>query len=155
MAPRIIAVVGSPRKGGNTEILCNVALEAAAKEGCLTELVPLRGKSVRGCIACGKCWEKKDGACHGPGDDFHAVWEKIKAADGIILASPTYFGSATAELKAVMDRSGNVSMANGYLLAGKAGGPIVVARRAGTGCCTSGTTWGTCSSHCSPTCSPT
>lgn len=131
MAPRIVAVVGSPRKGGNSETLCNLALDAAKKEGCSTELIPLRGKNIRGCIACGKCFEKKDGLCHGTKDDFQGVWEKIKTADGIIMASPTYFGSASPEIKAVMDRSGMVSKANGELLAGRAGGPIVVARRAG------------------------
>lgn len=131
MSPRIVAVVGSPRRGGNTETLAKLALEVAGEDGCSTELVLLHGKNIRGCIACGKCWVKKDGQCHGTKDDFQAVWEKIKTADGLILASPTYFGSCTAELKAVMDRAGSVSKANGGILDGKAGGPIVVARRAG------------------------
>lgn len=131
MALTIVAISGSPRKGGNTELLCKKALESASKHGCKTEFISLRAKNIKGCIACGKCWEKKDGKCHGIKDDFHEVWEKMKSAHGLVLASPTYFGSCTAELKALMDRAGNVSMANDYILAGKAGAPIVTARRAG------------------------
>jgi len=131
MAPSIVAICGSPRKGGNTETLVKVALEAAKKEGVKTKFISLRGKKLRGCIACFKCLEKKDSKCHGPRDGFHPIFEEIKKADGLILASPVYFASATAEIKAVMDRAGMTSKANAELLAGKAGGPIVAARRAG------------------------
>ncbi len=132
MTPRIVAICGSPRKDGNTETLVKIALEVAKAEGCKTKFISLRGKKIHGCISCFKCVEKKDGRCHGPKDDFHPIFEAIKEADGLILASPVYFASATAEIKAVMDRAGMTSKANDELLAGKVGGPIVAARRAGT-----------------------
>jgi multimeric flavodoxin WrbA len=131
MSLRILAICGSPRKSGNTETLVKVALKAAEQEGMQTDFISLRGKTLHGCIACFKCFDKTDLRCHGPKDDFHPILERIKQADGLILASPVYFASATPEIKAVMDRAGMVSKANGSFLAGKAGGPIVAARRAG------------------------
>lgn len=131
MKPNIVAIVGSPRKNGNTEYLVKTALDAAEKEDAKTKLISLRGNKLRGCIACFKCAEKKDGQCHGVKDDFQNIFEKIKESDGLILASPVYFASATAEIIAVMGRAGMVSKTNGELLAGKCGGPIVAARRAG------------------------
>jgi len=128
---RILAICGSPRKSGNTEFLVKTALDAAEAEGLKTEFISLRGKTLHGCIACFKCFDKKDRRCHGPKDDFHPIFEKIKEADGLILASPVYFASATAEIKAVMDRAGMTAKANEELLAGKVGGPVVAARRAG------------------------
>jgi len=132
MAPEILAICGSPRKGGNTETLVRAALEAAEAEGARTEFISLRGKKINGCIACYKCVEKKDAKCHGSNDDFGEIYEQIKKADGLILASPVYFAGPCSQIKAVVDRAGMVSKANGNLLAGKAGGPIAAARRAGT-----------------------
>ncbi len=131
MAPEILAICGSPRKGGNTETLAKTALEAAEAEGAGTKFISLRGKKLKGCIACFKCAEKKDEKCHGTQDDFGEIYEEIKKADGLILASPVYFAGPCSEIKAVIDRSGLVSKVNGNLLAGKAGGPIAAARRAG------------------------
>ena len=132
MKPRILAIVGSPRKGGNTETLVRAALAAAKEEGATTKMISLRNKKVEGCRARFKCGEKKDAKCHGVKDDFGPIFEEIKKADGIIFASPVYFGSATPAIKAVMERAGMTSKRNGELLAGKVGGPIVAARRAGT-----------------------
>ena len=58
--------------------------------------------------------------------------ERMAAADGIILGSPTYFACMTPEMKALIDRAGMVSRANGMLLSRKVGAAVVVARRAGT-----------------------
>ena len=125
---KVVAIVGSPRKGGNTEALSAHALKAVAEEGLQTELIPLAGLDIRGCTACMACAKEETCSIQ---DDLWPIYEKMKAADGIILASPVYYGSCTALPKGLMERTGFISRhaANGFK--GKVGGPLVVARRAG------------------------
>ncbi len=125
---KVIAVIGSPRKNGNTEQLAAHALKAVAEEGLATEIVSLAGKDIRGCTACLACAKKEDCSVK---DDLMPVYAKMKSADGIILASPVYYGSCTALLKGLMERTGYISRFNGEPFKGKVGGPLVVARRAG------------------------
>ena len=126
---RILGIIGSPRVGGNTECLVAEALKAAGKEdGVETELVRLADKKIEACDACLSC--KKTGECRIK-DDFKPIFEKMVKADGIILGSPVYFGSATPQIKALIDRSGYLSIAKGRVFENKAGGAMVVARRAG------------------------
>lgn len=126
-----IAFNGSPRKGGNTEILLNKALAPLTANGWETELVQLGGKKIKGCIACYKCFEQKDHTCAIKNDFFNELFEKILRADAIILGTPTYFTDVSAELKALIDRAGLVAIANGRALAGKIGAGVVAVRRAG------------------------
>ena len=93
---KVVAIIGSPRRNGNTELLAAHALKAMAEEGIETELVPLAGLDIRGCTACMACSREEDCTIQ---DDLWPVYEKMKAADGIILASPVYYGSCTALLK--------------------------------------------------------
>lgn len=127
---KIIGIVGSPRNDGNTEYLVNEALDEAKKEeGIEIELIKLAGKTIKPCDACLSC--TKTGKCVIK-DDFDPIFQKMIEADGIILASPVYFGSATPEIKSLIDRAGYVSARSGArLFENKVGGPIVVARRAG------------------------
>jgi multimeric flavodoxin WrbA len=97
-----------------------------------TELVQLAGKPLRGCTACMQCWEKRDGRCVIDNDLLNSYVEKMQAADGIILASPTYFADITAEMKALIDRSGMVTRANGETLQRKVGAGVVAVRRGGS-----------------------
>jgi multimeric flavodoxin WrbA len=128
---KVAAFSGSARRDGNTAILVQHALAELEKEGIETELVQLAGERIRGCIACYQCWQKKDGACAVKDDVVNGCIEKMKGADGIILASPTYFADITSEMKALMDRSGMVARANGEMFRRKAGAAIVAARRGG------------------------
>ena len=66
-------------------------------EGINTELVHLAGKKIRGCTACGKCFENQDKRCAFKGDVANDCIEKMLEADGIILASPTYFADVSPE----------------------------------------------------------
>jgi len=125
---KTIAIVGSPRKKGNTEILARHALKAIEEEGITTELVSLAGLEIKPCTACMVC--KKEERCPLE-DDLFPIYLKMKESDGIILASPVYFGSATASIKALMDRTGYIAYNNGRVFEGKVGGSLVVARRAG------------------------
>lgn len=125
---RILGVVGSPRVGGNTERLVAESLKAAEEDGAETELVRLADRDIKPCDACLSC--RETGECR-IRDDFKPVFEKMVEADGIILATPVYFGSATPQIKALIDRAGYLSVAKGRVFENKAGGAIVVARRAG------------------------
>lgn len=124
---KAVAVVGSPRKNGNTEILAQYALQAIAEEGLDTELIRIAGLDIQPCNACMVCRNEERCPIR---DDLFPVYTQLKEADAIILASPVYFGSATAQLKAFMDRAGYISGPR-RVFAGKVGGPLVVARRAG------------------------
>lgn len=126
-----LAINGSPRKKGNTETLLKEVLKPLDAAGWETEFVQLGGKEIRGCIACGKCWENKDLHCAVKKDIFNDVFEKMVKADALILGSPTYFTDVSAELKALLDRSGMVALANGRVFRGKIGAAVVAVRRAG------------------------
>jgi multimeric flavodoxin WrbA len=125
---KVLGIVGSPRIGGNTEQLTQEALRIIAEKGIDTELVRLAEKTVLPCTACGACESEETCSLD---DDLMPMYNRLKEAHGIILASPVYFGSATPQLKAFMDRAGYISYNNGYTLARKVGGPLVVAGRNG------------------------
>ncbi len=129
---KVVAISGSPRKDGNTAILTKVVLSELEKEGIETELIQFRGISLRGCTACYKCVENKDRRCAVTSDKANEFIAKMIEADGIILASPTYFTDVTAEMKALIDRAGMVAGANGDILQRKIGAAIVAVRRAGS-----------------------
>lgn len=126
---KVIAISGSPRKNGNTEHACNVALTPIAAAGIETELISLAGKDIQPCIACGACEKAKRCVAHK--DDFDPIYDTAINADGIILASPVYFGCATGPICNCMHRLGYASRRAGNLLTHKVGGAIAVARRAG------------------------
>lgn len=128
---KVVAFNGSARKDGNTAILTNRAFGALQEQNIETELVQLAGQTIRGCTACGKCFENKDKQCVFTDDPVNEYIAKMDEADGIILASPTYFADISAELKALIDRAGFVSRANGNMFRRKVGAAIVAVRRAG------------------------
>jgi multimeric flavodoxin WrbA len=127
---KALAVCGSPREGGNTQRLLEVACERLEEEKVQTELVLLRELEIKPCIACMRCRETRDLTC-ALEDDFQPVFEKILEADALIVGSPVYFGSATSQTTCLLHRVGYVAVANGRSLKGKIGAPVVVARRAG------------------------
>ena len=128
---KAIAINGSPRKGGNTEILLRKVLAPLAASGWETEFVQIGGTRIRGCQACYECFKKKNSRCSQGDEVFNECFEKIVAADAVILGSPTYFTDVSAEMKALLDRTGLVSLANGGLLRGKIGAAVVAVRRGG------------------------
>jgi len=128
---KVVAFNGSARKDGNTAILVRRVLEELEKEGIETELVQLAGERIRGCTACRGCVANQDGRCTIDDDVVNECIRKMVEADGIILASPTYFADVSAEMKALIDRAGFVARANGGLFRRKVGAAVVAARRAG------------------------
>lgn len=129
---KVIAFNGSARKDGNTAILINQVFSELEKQDIETEMIQLSGQKIRGCIACYKCFENKDQRCSVKDDVVNDCIEKMLQADGIILASPTYFADVSSELKALIDRAGLVAKANGDMFKRKAGAAIVAVRRGGS-----------------------
>jgi multimeric flavodoxin WrbA len=128
---KVVAFNGSPRKEGNTHLLLNHVFRELEKEGVETELISLSGRKVQGCMACYKCFQNKDKHCSFKDDALNDCLDKMLEADGIILASPVYFADVTAEMKALIDRAGFVSMANGGLFRNMVGASVVALRRTG------------------------
>jgi len=129
---KVIAFNGSARKDGNTAIMVKQVFGELEKEGIETEMIQFSGQIIRGCIACYKCFENKDQRCSVKTDIVNDCIEKMLQADGIILASPTYFANVSAELKALIDRAGLVAKANKEMFARKVGAAVVAVRRGGS-----------------------
>ncbi len=125
---KALGISGSPRADGNCMLITGHALKAMAEEGIETELLSLSGLSIQGCNACMACMTQERCIIE---DDLMPIYEKMKAADGIIISTPVYFGSATALVKGLLERTGYIVRNNGGTFRGKVGGPLVVARRGG------------------------
>jgi multimeric flavodoxin WrbA len=128
---KVVAFNGSARKKGNTRILIDTVLGVLKKEAIETELVNLAGEKIRGCTACMQCFKKQNQDCSGVNDFINGCIAKMIQADGIILASPTYFANVSTEMKALIDRAGLVAFANPGMLRHKVGAAITVAQRTG------------------------
>jgi multimeric flavodoxin WrbA len=131
MAIKVIAFNGSARKDGNTAILLRHVFSELEKEGIETELVQLSGVKIHGCLACRECFARKDGRCAQKNDPGNEFIEKMAAADGILLGSPTYVTDVSPEIKALIDRACMVTRANKNFLRRKVGAAVVAVRRAG------------------------
>lgn len=140
---KVLAISGSPREKSNTSCMLNHTLEALARHELETELITLDDKKIEPCKACYYCVTHKE--CIQKGDDFDALFEKVREADGLILGTPVYHGAATANLKAFIDRAGFLSRwvtsdmkekdesyeFKGTVFSGKVGAPLSIARRTG------------------------
>src|SRR3972149_8973675 len=98
---KIIAILGSPREEGNSDILLNSAVKGAESSGAVVEKIIIRDLQIAPCNSCGGCWGK--GGCV-IADDMQKMYPKLVDADGIIVASPIYFMGVSAQLKAFIDR---------------------------------------------------
>jgi len=125
---KILGITGSPRPGGNTERLTRVALDEIKAAGIEVELISLAGKRIEPCKACFGC--RPSGRCVIK-DDFEAIYDKMAAADGFILASPVYFGAASPQITCLISRCFVNHGKGEKVFNNKIGGPIVVGRRAG------------------------
>ena len=128
---KVLGISGSPRSGGNTDILIKLALDVLAEEGMETDFLSLADRPIKPCIACGGCSKSEKIACVQADPAFEGVIERFIAADGILVGSPVYFGSATPQTMAMLDRVGYVARRHGNPLRRKVGAAVVVARRAG------------------------
>ena len=98
---KILGIVGSPRKKGNTHILVSKILEGAEAEGAETDILLLGKLKVRECNGCHACWKGKP--CSKK-DDMNDVYPMIAESDGIVFGTPVYWYGPTALIKALIDR---------------------------------------------------
>lgn len=118
----VVGISGSPRKKA-TEYVLNSALSDLEEQGFETELFTIRGKEINPCKHCDYCLKKKE--CIQK-DGMIEAYDLLRKADGIIMASPMYNGSISAQIKAVMDRCRALGAEDVNLLKGKVGMSIAV-----------------------------
>ncbi|MGB4210064.1 MAG: flavodoxin family protein [Thermovirgaceae bacterium] len=99
---RILGILGSPRRGGNSETLARKVLDGAAENGFATDIIRLQGLNLTGCTDCRKCWS--GGSPCVIDDDMDKVYEKVREADLLVFASPLYWYSWSSQIKPVWDR---------------------------------------------------
>lgn len=100
---RILAISGSPRKGGNTDIMVETFARAASEKGHVCQIVYLSEKHPNPCMACNACRNKEDGLCVQK-DDMQEIYRLMQQSDMIVLASPLYYFTVSAQLKCLIDR---------------------------------------------------
>ncbi len=103
---KVIAVNGSPRKGGNTAIWLQSALKGARTKGAEIELINLYELEYKGCYSCFAC-KRKGNLCNGVcavKDDLRGVLENILTSDVLLLGSPIYFSNVTGEMRSFLER---------------------------------------------------
>lgn len=128
---KVLGINGSPRKGGNTELLIREVFKTLEKEGIKTELFQLGGKKVSGCIACMKCRKKEDSRCHQENVVINNCIEKMLEADAIIIGSPVYYADVSADIKALLEVAGYAISGGKKSLKHKIGAVVIAVRRGG------------------------
>lgn len=127
---KVVAINGSPNREGNTYHLIKMVADELKNENIDVEIIHIGDKLIRGCMACYQCAKNRDERC--VIDDEANLWiQKMKEADGILLASPTYYSSIAGTMKSFLDRAFYVSAVNRGLFRHKVGASVVADRRAG------------------------
>ncbi len=103
MSKKVLVLSTSPRKGGNSDLLCDQFMLGAKEAGNQTEKIFFRDKEINYCLACDTCKEN-DGDCEQK-DDMAEVLDKMIAADVIVMATPVYFYTMNAQMKTLIDRT--------------------------------------------------
>ncbi len=101
----ILILSGSPRKGGNTELLVEAFVKGASQKHHV-EVVSVHDYKVNPCLGCNACFKSKDNTC-AQKDDIPIIYEKMAHADMLVIASPVYFYGLSAQLKTIIDRFHN------------------------------------------------
>lgn len=122
---KVLIINGSPRSNGNTALALNEMKKIFESDGIETEIVQVGNKNIRGCIACGKCFET--GKCVF-NDEVNEIAKKFEKADGLVVGSPVYYASANATLIALLDR---LFYSTHFDKTMKVGACVVCARRGG------------------------
>lgn len=101
----ILIITGSPRKGGNTDLLAE-AFAKGTSQNHSVEVVSVRDIQVNPCVGCNACFNSGNHICVQK-DNMHEIYKKMASADILVIASPVYFYGLSAQLKAVIDRLHN------------------------------------------------
>lgn len=102
MSKKILVLSGSPRKGGNSDLLSDQFVLGAKEAGNQAEKIFISNKKINYCVGCGTCQEEKNCVLQ---DDMAEVLEKMIAADVIVMATPVYFYTMDAQMKTLIDRT--------------------------------------------------
>jgi multimeric flavodoxin WrbA len=103
MSKNVLVLSASPRKGGNSDLLCDQFILGAKESDHQTEKIFLRDKEIKYCVACDSCLEN-DGKCVS-NDDVAEILDKMIEADVIVMASPVYFYTMNGQMKTLIDRT--------------------------------------------------
>jgi multimeric flavodoxin WrbA len=103
MSKKVLVLTASPRKGGNSDLLCDQFISGAAEAGHHAEKIFLKDMKINYCTGCGTCIDK--GKRCPQKDDMAGVLEKMIAADVIVMATPVYFYTMNAQMKTLIDRT--------------------------------------------------
>ncbi len=103
MRKNIVVLSGSPRKGGNSDLLCDEFIKGSLEAGNQVEKICLADKKIKYCIACDAC-KRNNGVCVWK-DDMAVILEKMIKADVIVMATPVYFYTMAAQMKTFIDRT--------------------------------------------------
>ena len=125
---KVTAINGSPKRDGNTNAALLAMGEILQSEGIEVEILHIGAKGIHGCIACGYCWTSKDNLCVFKDDIVNEYSLKMRAADGIILGTPTYYAGIAGDMKCFLDR---IFFSSSDYFKYKVGTGIAVVRRAG------------------------
>ncbi|AIZ56084.1 iron-sulfur flavoprotein [Candidatus Methanoplasma termitum] len=123
---KVIALNGSPRLIGNTSNILHDVADEFEKEGIETEHVQLYSYNLEKCNDCRSCEIRGDGRCILEDDELNDIVDAMREADGIILASPCYYGACSAQMKIFLERAGLILEKGDKGLKRKVGGAIVV-----------------------------
>ena len=125
---KVVAINGSPHHDGNTAYALGVMCDALRAEGIEAEILQVGGKIIRGCTACGYCWESEGNACVFKDDVVNEYARAMRAADGIVLGAPTYYAGIPGGMKSFLDR---VFFSSSRYFRHKVGTAVTAVRRAG------------------------
>lgn len=123
---KVIALNGSPRLVGNTSNILIEMLDEMEKEGIETEQIQLYSMDLTPCNDCRSCEIRGDGRCILEDDELNEIVDKMREADGVILASPCYYGSYSSQMKIFLERAGMALEKGDLGLSRKVGGALVV-----------------------------
>jgi multimeric flavodoxin WrbA len=118
MGRKVMIAVGSPRKRGNSSTLAAEVASGAEAAGAQVETFHLHGMDIKPCTACGGCRKKTHVDCVIK-DDMQKLYPKLRSADAIVIASPIYWFTFSAQTKLFIDRWYGLGSEEGYALSGK------------------------------------
>ncbi|MFA5700817.1 MAG: flavodoxin family protein [Desulfuromonas sp.] len=128
---KVVGFNGSPNKNGNTARSLSLVFAELEKAGIETEMIQVGKEKIQGCIACYDCVKNKNETCSITDDPVNEWIQKMKKADGILLASPVHFSGVAGTMKSFLDRAFFVASNNGSLFRHKTGAAVAAVRRSG------------------------
>lgn len=128
---KVLAINGSPHKGGNTAKAMHVMAEVLREQGVEVEEVHIGSKVIRGCMGCNACYRNRDMKCIHGDDPVNELLPLAAQADGLILGAAVHYAGINGTMKSFLDRLVYLAEANGGLLKGKVGAAITACRRTG------------------------